>query len=85
MGQGDLEGLDAWMEEATESGLRPFQSLAWGFRKDYQTIELALTTRWSNAQCEGQMCRVKLIKGLGYGRTKLDMLRRRILHRRVAA
>jgi len=41
--QGDLELLDAWMGEATQAGLRPFQSLAWGFRKDYQTILLGLT------------------------------------------
>ena len=82
--QGDLEGLDGWREQAASSGLRPFQSLAWGFGKDYQAIQLALTTRWSNAQCEGQICRVKLIKRLGYGRAKLDLLRHRILHRRVA-
>jgi len=31
------------MGEATQAGLRPFQSLAWGFRKDYQTILLGLT------------------------------------------
>ena len=78
-------GLDAWIAEADASGLGPFQSLARGYRKDYQAIQLALTTRWSNAQCEGQICRVKLIKRLGYGRAKLDLLRRRILHRRVAA
>ena len=83
--QGDLEGLDAWMEEAAESGLPQFQSLARGFRQDYQAIQLALTTPWSNAQCEGQICRVKLIKRLDYGRAKLDLLRQRILHRRKAA
>jgi len=82
--QGDLEGLDAWMEEAAQAELRPFQSLARGFSQDYRAIQLALTTRWSNAQCEGQICRVKLIKRLGYGRAKLDLLRQRILHRRVA-
>ncbi len=83
--QGDLEGLDGWREQAASSGLRPFQSLAWSFGKDYQAIQMALTTSWSNAQCEGQICRVKLIKRLGYGRAKLDLLRQRILHRRKAA
>ena len=29
------------------------------------------------------MCRVKLIKRLGYGRAKLNLLRQRILHRMV--
>ena len=84
LAQGDLEGLDGWREQAASSGLGPFQSLAWGMGKDYQAIQLALTTRWSNAQCEGQICRVKLIKRLGYGRAKLDLLRHRILHHRVA-
>ena len=82
--QGDLEGLDGWREQAASSGLRPFQSLAGSFGKDYQAIQMALTTRWSNAQCEGQICRVKLIKRLGYGRAKLDLLRQRVLHRRKA-
>ncbi len=84
LSDGDLEGLDAWMLAASGSGLPPFESLAKGFRQDYQAIQLALTTRWSNAQCEGQICRVKLIKRLGYGRAKLDLLRQRILHRLVA-
>lgn len=85
MAQRDVEELDAWMEEAAKSGLQPFQALAKSFRQDYEAIKLALTTPWSTAQCEGQNCRVKLIKRLGYGRAKLDLLRQRILHRQVAA
>jgi transposase len=83
--QRDVEGLDAWIEEAAKSKVPPFQSLARSFRQDYEAIKLALTTPWSTGQCEGQICRVKLIKRLGYGRAKLDLLRQRILHRRVAA
>jgi hypothetical protein len=41
----------------------------------------ALTTPWSTGQCEGHICRVKLVKHLGYGCVKLDLLRQRILHR----
>jgi transposase len=83
--QRDVEGLDTWIEEAAESGLQPFQSLVKSFRQDYEAIKLALIVPWSTAQCEGQNCRAKLIKRLGYGRAKLDLLRQRILHRRVAA
>ena len=83
--QRDVEGLDFWMEQAARSGLRQFQALAKSFRRDYEAIKLALTTPWSTAQCEGQNCRVKLIKRLGYGRAKLDLLRQRILHRRATA
>ena len=81
----DVERLDAWLEDAAQSAIPPFQSLAKSFRQDYKAIRLALITPWSNAQCEGQNCRVKLIKRLGYGRAKFDLLRQRILHRRQVA
>ncbi|MDP3064687.1 MAG: transposase [Chloroflexota bacterium] len=54
------------------------------FRHDYEAIKAALTTPWSTAQVEGQNTRVKLIKRLGYGRAKLDLLQARILHRAAA-
>ena len=73
------------MCEADESGLPPFQEVARSFRHDYEPITAALTMPWSTGQCEGQICRVKLIKRLGYGRAKLDLLRQRILHRAAAS
>jgi transposase/predicted transcriptional regulator len=82
--QRDLAALDDWLQEALESGIKPFQRVARGFRKDYAAIQAALTTPWSTAQCEGQNCRVKLIKRLGYGRAKPDLLRQRVLHRLAA-
>jgi transposase len=65
--------------------LKTFETLAKSFRKDYEAVKLALTTPLSTSQCEGQICRVKQIKRPGYGRAKLDLLRQRVLHRRVAA
>jgi transposase len=64
--------------------LKPFEALAKSFYQDYEAIKLALTTPWSTGQCEGQNCRVKLIKRLGYGRAKLDLLRQRVLHQFAA-
>ena len=84
VGQHEDAALDAWIEEAAGSGLKPFQSVARSFRQDYAAIKLALTTPWSTGQCEGQICRVKLIKRLGYGRAKPDLLRQRVLHRLAA-
>ncbi|MDA1129274.1 MAG: transposase [Chloroflexi bacterium] len=84
IGQGDVEALDAWVKDAAESGLKQFGSVARGFRKDYEAIKLALTTPWSTGQCEGQICRVKLVKRMGYGRAKPDLLRQRVLHRLAA-
>jgi transposase len=80
----DPTGLDRWIEEADKSGLATFKSLAKTFRHDYAAIRAALTTPWSTAQVEGQNTRVKLIKRLGYGRAKLDLLQARILHRAAA-
>ena len=80
----DVEAFDTWLQEAVESGVKPFEALAKSFRQDYEAIKLALTMPWSTGQCEGQICRVKLIKRLGYGRAKLDLLRQRVLHRFAA-
>ena len=82
--QGDLEALDAWVQEASRSGSKQFRSIARSIRQDYEAVKLALTSRWSTRQCEGQICRVKLIKWMGYGRAKPDLLRQRILHRCAA-
>ncbi len=75
---------DACLKDAAESGLAVFRRLARSIRRDYDAVRLALSTPWSTGQCEGQICRVKLIKRLGYGRAKPDQLRQRVLHRLAA-
>jgi transposase len=77
-------GLDQWLIDADNSGLKEFVALSKSFRTDYDAIKAGLGLRWSTAQCEGQITRVKLIKRLGYGRAKPDLLRQRVLHRSVA-
>jgi transposase len=84
LAQHDVKAFDTWLQAATRSGLEPFGALAQSFSHDYEAIKLALITPWSTGQCEGQICRVKLIKRLGYGRAKLDLLRQRVLHRFTA-
>ena len=80
----DVGAFEPWLHEAETSDLPSFQSLARSFRQDADAILAALTTPWSTGQCEGQICRVKLLKRLGYGRAKLGLLRQRILHRMAA-
>lgn len=77
--------LDRWIAWAASSGIACFQSLAKGMRRDYGAVSASFTSAWSNGQCEGQITRVKLIKRMGYGRAKPDLLRARVLHRMVAA
>jgi transposase len=80
----DPAALDQWLQAAETSDLPSFRSLARSFRQDYDAIVAALTMPWSTGQCEGQICRVKLLKRLGDGRATLDLLRQRILHRMAA-
>lgn len=77
----NLEGVDAWTVAAQRSLCPEFRTLARGFRHHWQAILAALGTPWSTGPCEGQNTRVKLIKRLGYGRAKTDLLRQRVLHR----
>jgi transposase len=75
----DSGGLDSWIRLAQASGLPPFQSFANGLLKDEAAVHAAFTTEWSNGLVEGHVQRLKLIKRQGYGRAKIDLLRRRVL------
>jgi transposase len=75
----DHVGLDHWLVDARMSGLPPFRTLATGIEADRRPVNAALALPWSTGPVEGQICRVKLIKRQGYGRAKLDLLRRRVL------
>jgi len=81
----DLPPLKPWLQAAATSKLQSFESVARRFRRDYDTIQAALTMPWSTGRCEGQICRVKLIKRLGYGHAKLALLRQWTLHRMVTS
>jgi transposase len=75
----DLAGLDSWISDARASGLASFESLANGLIADRAAVDAAFTMSWSNGPIEGHINRVKLIKRQGYGRAKLDLLRKRVL------
>ena len=42
-------------------------------------MQAGLTLRHSNGQTEGQITRLKLVKRQGYGRAKVDLIRKRML------
>jgi transposase len=75
----DVAALEEWLADAQASNLAPFLALANGIIADRSAVEAALRLPWSNGQVEGQVHWVKLIKRQGYGRAKLDLLRRRVL------
>lgn len=74
-----LTSFDAWLADAAASGHRSVQTFALGLAADGQAVRAALATPWSNAQAEGQICRLKLIKRQSYGRAGFELLRRRVL------
>jgi transposase len=81
MARRDQAAFDRWLQEAETSEIPSCHIVARSVRQDYAAIIAALTTPWSTGQCEGQICRVKLLNRGGDGRAKLDLLRQRILHR----
>ncbi|MFC5537608.1 ISL3 family transposase [Rhodocytophaga aerolata] len=73
--------LDTWLIQAKESGIAQLRQFAGGVQRDYQAVHAALSMEWSNGQVEGQINRLKLIKRQGYGRAKLELLKKRVLYR----
>jgi transposase len=76
-----VEKLDNWVVGAKESGVAQLKQFAGGLQRDYQAVHAALSMEWSNGQVEGQINRLKLIKRQGFGRAKLDLLKKRVLYR----
>ncbi len=70
------EALEAWLEDAAQSLLAPF---ARGLVRDHLAVRAAIATSWSNAQAEGQITKLKLVKRQMYCRGKLDLLQARLV------
>ena len=71
--------FEAWLGEARHCGVRAVETFAEGLQQDGDAVRAALTTPWSNAQAEGQITKLKLLKRQMYGRASFDLLRRRVL------
>jgi transposase len=71
--------LEAWMAEATSSGIEEVARFARGLQEDLIAIKAGLTLEWSNGVTEGQIHRLKLVKRQGYGRAGFALLRQRVL------
>src|SRR5712692_1066177 len=78
-----LEGerLDAWCASVAESQIEALQRFATGLEQDKSAVLIGLTRSHNNAQTEGQVTRIKLIKRMMYGRAGFPLLRQRVLHR----
>ena len=70
------ETLATWIDAAMAS---PLASFAAGIRADREAVAAAIVEPWSNAQTEGQVTKLKLVKRQMFGRAKLDLLRARLV------
>jgi transposase len=74
-----VSALEAWLQEASRSGIAELRTFAAGIKRDQVAVQAALTYSWSQGQVEGQVHRLKLLKRQSYGRAGFDLLRRRVL------
>lgn len=58
---------------------RLFASFADGVTRVKAAVKAAITTSWSNAQTEGHITKLKLVKRQMYGREKLDLFQARLI------
>jgi transposase len=67
------ERLDAWLQRATSSSVRPLRRFAQRLWTDYDAVRASMTLAWSSGQTEGQIHRLKMIKRQMYGRAGLAL------------
>ena len=73
------ERLEAWLDAADASDVEELKRFAAKLRTDLAAVQAGLTLRHSNGQTEGHVTKLKLVKRQGYGRAKVDLLRKRLL------
>jgi transposase len=77
-----LEGhrLDDWITRVEKDSLTALASFARNLRRDLQAVRNGLTLPYSSGPVEGHVNRIKMLKRQMFGRAKLDLLRKRVLH-----
>ena len=73
------ERFPDWLATAEASGIEELTRFAGKLRTDLAAVQAGLTLRHSNGQTEGHVTKLKLVKRQGYGRAKVDLLRKRRL------
>jgi transposase len=76
-----VDDLEAWLQQASASGIAEVAAFAEGVRRDLAAVQAAMTLPWSQGQTEGHVNRLKLLKRPMYGRANLDLLSQRVRYR----
>ena len=74
-----LDKSRSW-QIALESGVKEIKAFAEYVRKDREAIELACTTKFSNALLEGTVNKAKAIKRSMFNRANADILRAKLIY-----
>lgn len=69
-----LNGYEKWREKVAQSELIESQNLRADFGKMTQPVCAGFSSEWSNAQVEGPVNKVKLVKRPMYGRGNFPLL-----------
>ncbi|WP_063813708.1 ISL3 family transposase [Nocardia anaemiae] len=71
--------LPEWIASVRADDLPAMHSFAIGLEHDFAAVTAGLTLHWSNGPTEGTVNKVKALKRQCFGRSNLDLLRKRIL------
>ncbi len=71
--------FQVWLEKAQSCTVKELQGFATSLKRDMKAVITGLTLMWSNAQTEGQVTKLKLLKRQRYGRAGFELLRRCVL------
>ncbi len=73
------DGFASWLTEVRASDLPDLKSFAVGLEREGQALLNALSLPFSNGPVEGAVNRIKLFKRQMYGRSSLELLKKRVL------
>jgi transposase len=77
--QENASKFQVWLEKTQGCTVKELQGFATSLKRDVKAVIAGLTLSWSNAQTEGQVTKLKLVKRQRYGRAGFELLRRCVL------
>jgi len=75
MDNASTDEMDIFISKYSQCGIESFEKYAKGIGKDYDSIKNAILNRdISNGQIEGFNNKIKLLRKIRYGRSKVELL-----------
>ena len=77
---GQVFKLSQWLERYATHEIKLLREFCLRMKRDEQSISNALVYPYTNAICEGNVNRIKMIKRQMYGRASFELLRIKVLY-----